>query len=32
VMQAIEARIQGEAVDAAGEKAAREAGWDTTRP
>lgn len=32
VMQAIEARIQGEAVDAAGEKAARDAGWDAARP
>lgn len=31
VLQAIEARISGEALDPAGEEKARDAGWDTTR-
>jgi hypothetical protein len=30
VLQAIEARISGEALDPAGEEKARDAGWDTT--
>ena len=32
VLQAIEARIVGEPLDAAGEELARNAGWDTARP
>ena len=32
VLQAIEARIVGEPLDAAGEEHARNAGWDTARP
>jgi hypothetical protein len=32
VLQAIEARIAGDPVDAAGEQRARDAGWDAVRP